>query len=108
MTPFERAARWHEAHSPDVPLVEVVEAHFQHGVVYSDGRAFVLGRRVSSSWTENEVLNFWKVDPQGDAWHVWLWAGSVQDWRRVVPCPLPWLQWHRRGILRRFRFPAGK
>lgn len=108
MSPYERAARWHLEHCPGDPFVEVVEAHLQVGYVFSGYDFFLLGRQVSSDWDEARICDPWQVDEQGDAWHVWLYAGSMSAWQRLVPYPLPWLMFHRRGKLKRFHFPTAK
>jgi len=102
MTPYETAARWHLEHSPETPFREILEAHLFCGHVISGPDAFVLGRQVCSKWEEIRLLNPWDTDPNGDAWFVWLWAGEIGDWRRVLPWPLPWLMWHRGDRLRCF------
>ena len=108
MSPYEQAARWHLEHCPDDPFVEVVEAHLQVGYVFSGHDFFLMGRQVSSDWDEARICDPRQVDEQGDAWHVWLYAGSMSAWQRLVPYPLPWLMFHRRGRLKRFHFPTAK
>lgn len=108
MTPYETAARWHLAHCPDVAFREIVEAHFFHGHVISGPERFVLGRQVCRDWPESRIVDPWDSDKAGDCWHVWLWAGTVTDWRAVVPFPLPWIGFHRGERRRVYRFPAGK
>jgi len=108
MTPYEQAARWHLANCPAVTLVSIVEAHFQVGVVVSDGKRFVMGRQVERAWPDSLLLDPWQVAPAGDCWHVWLWAGTVSDWGEVVPYRLPWISFHRGDRLRVHRFPSGK
>ena len=103
MTPYETAARWHLERCPGVPFREVLEAHLFCGHVISGPTRFVLGRQVFSDWPEERLGDPWDSDPAGDAWFVWLWAGTVKDWREVVPFPLPWLMWHRGK--RTCRFP---
>lgn len=108
MSPYETAARWHMKHCPETSFADVIEAHFQRGAVFSDRHAFVLGRVVMRDWPESMMLDPWEADEGGDCWHVWLWAGTVRDWQRVVPYPLPWISFHRGDRLRLHRFPAGK
>ena len=100
MTPFETAARWHLAHAPDTPLATVIEAHLQTGYVFNTPEFFILARRVSYDWTDDEILNFWKSDPQGDTWHVWLYAGDMKAITRLIPYKLPYITFHRRGKLK--------
>lgn len=108
MSPFEVAARWHGEHCPGISFADVVEAHFQRGYVIGNPDLFVLGRRVCRDW-EEDLFDFpWLVAESGDCWHVWLWAGTVKDWRAVVPYPLPWISFHRAGRLRVHRFPTGE
>lgn len=108
MTAYERAARWHLAHCPGVAFREILEAHLFRGYVISSPTRFVLGRQVCRDWPEDRILDPWDVAADGDAWHVWLWAGTVRDWREVVPFPLPWLCFHRGARLRFHCCPAGK
>ena len=105
MSPYEKAARWHLEHSPGVAFTEIVEAHFQVGYAFSGPAYFLLGRQVSSTWDDERICDPWQVDPLGDAWHVWLYAGDMRAWQRLVPYSLPWLMFHRRDKLRRYRFP---
>lgn len=108
MTPYETAARWHLAHCPETPFREILEAHLFHGHVISGPLAFVLGRQVMHDWPAARLLDPWDTDEAGDCWHVWLWAGEVRDWQRVVPWPLPWLSFHRGERLKVHRFPQRK
>ena len=102
MTPYETAATWHLDHCPETPFREILEAHLFCGHVISGPTRFILGRQVCRDWPESRLLNPWDTDPNGDAWFVWLWAGEIGDWRRVLPWPLPWLMWHRGDRLRCF------
>ena len=108
VTPFEQAALWHAKHCPGSAFAEVVEAHFQTGYVVGTPEVFLLGRRIDRTWPDEWVNDPWRAAPDGDCWHVWLWAGTVRDWSAMVPYPLPWLSWHRGEKRRVFRFPAGK
>jgi hypothetical protein len=108
MTPYEQAATWHIEHCPETPFREILEAHLFHGYVISGPDRFVLGRQVSTQWSDEQLRDPMLTDEQGDGWMVWLWAGVVSDWRSVVPFPLPYLIWHRGERLRRHRFPSGK
>jgi hypothetical protein len=113
MSPYERAARWHLAHCPGVEFREILEAHLFHGHVISSPVRFVLGRQVCRDWPAERLLDPWDSDEQGDAWHVWLWAGTVKDWQSVVPWWLPWIGFHRGERMRWHKaphagFPVGK
>ena len=108
MSPYEQAARWHITHCPEVSFVSVVEAHLFNGHVISSPTRFVLGRQVRHDWPPELMLDPLCVAPSGNCWHVWLWAGTVRDWREVVPFPLPWISFHRGERLRVHHFPAGK
>lgn len=108
MSPYERAARWHLGNCPGVPFREILEAHLFCGHVVSGPERFVLGRQVRRDWPPDRLLDPWDTDAAGDAWHVWLWAGEVRDWRSVVPWPLPWVGFHRGERMRWHCFPTGK
>ena len=108
MTPYEQAARWHEAHCPDVEFREILEAHLFFGHVISGPTRFVLGRQVRHDWGNDLMLDPRCVAPAGDCWHVWLWAGTVMNWREVVPFPLPWICFYRGEKLKFHSFPQGK
>ena len=108
MTPYETAARWHQAHDLETPFREILEAHLFYGHVISGPRAFVLGRQVRHDWPPALMLDPRCVAPSGNCWHVWLWAGEVKDWKKVVPWPLPWIAFHRGERLRIHRFPLGE
>jgi hypothetical protein len=108
MTPYEQAARWHLAHCPGVSFVSIIEAHLFYGHVISSPTRFVMGRQVRHDWPAELLLDPRCVAPSGNCWHVWLWAGTVEDWGAVVPYPLPWISFHRGERLRVHSFPAGK
>ncbi len=104
---WEAAARWHIARCPGGSLAEVVEAHLQGGHVVSSPRAFVMVRRVWRAWPEDRLGDPWDVDPAGDCWHVWLFAGDPAMAPRLAGwlAPVPWLSYHRRGRRRTVAFP---
>jgi hypothetical protein len=106
MTPYETAARWHLAHCPGESFRDVIEAHLFNGHLIAGPRLFLLGRRVSHTWPDELLRDPWQTDPDGDAWHVWLCAGDLRAIPGVVPYPLPWVTYHRRGRLCRARFSA--
>ena len=93
--PYERAARWHIAHCPHTPFVQVVEAHFFSGVVVSTPDIFVLARRVGHDWDEVRLLDIGQADPAGDCWHVWLFAGNLPQLPAADMLRLPWVTFHR-------------
>jgi hypothetical protein len=93
MTPFERAARFY---SDQDRLTEVVEAHFLHGYVISTPEIFVVARRVVSLWPDEMLADIRRVDPDGDCWHVELFAGDMEAVLAAMPFPLPFVSFHRR------------
>lgn len=108
MSPYEIAATWHQDNCPEVPFRHVLEAHLFHGHVLSNPEVFVLVRQVRREWPAVRLLDPWDTCEAGDCWHVWLWAGEVGDWRKLVPWALPWISFHRGEELKVHRFPAGK
>jgi hypothetical protein len=97
MTPFETAARWHNARSPDVLFTVPLEAHLQTGYVFNTPELFIMARRISTDWPEDCILDPWLTNPEGDAWHVWLYAGEILAIPPLIPYFLPYVTFHRKG-----------
>jgi hypothetical protein len=97
MTPYEQAARAHQA---PPSFREAIEAHAYCGHVLITPALFVLARRVHSSWEPERIYDPWLTDPEGDTWHVWLAAGDMNEALRLMPYPLPWIGYEHRGRLR--------
>lgn len=108
MTPFEQAARWHLEQCADYSFADVVEAHFQKGIVISDGCRFVMARPVRSDWPEHLIRDPWSVAAVPDCWHCWLWAGDLRGWWMLAPYHLEFLSFHRGERLALKRFPTRK
>lgn len=81
MSPYLSAhAAYHRDGEPWIPWVEALDFHLQHGVVVSDGNAFLMARRVLSSWPDHQHLSLCTVaeDEVADGWHVWSAAGGLE------------------------------
>ncbi len=99
MTPYERAELWHNALGSTWSFADVIKAHGKCGFIHSTPEVFVMARRIfaSDQDTAND-LTFW--NPTGNCWHVWLLAGNPRAAWRYLPFDLPFVSFHRRGILR--------
>ena len=95
MNPFSTAAHWHLGHCPETHFREIVEAHFQSGYVISTPELFILARRIKVDWQEARILDPWQYHPEGDAWHIWLFAGSLPAIPAIIPYRLPYVTFHR-------------
>ncbi len=85
-------------------FTEDIEAHFLHGWVISTPELFLMARPVRSDWSDDVVLNPFRLSDSPDMWHVWLAAG---DWRqafRLAPFPLPWVSIERKHQLKRYEW----
>jgi hypothetical protein len=81
---------------------DVLAAHLVNGYVFSGPDYFVMGRAVggndSDLWLDfNHVFHV----EQCDAWFISAMAGNVGAALRLIPYPLPYLVYQRRGKWRR-------
>lgn len=102
MSPFEKAARVYIKEPCARPLGEDLEHHLLNGYVFNTPDVFLMARRVNSCWDDSEIKSPWRVDPDGDTWHVWLAGGDLHKGLHLIPYSLPWLSWER-GNRVRFR-----
>lgn len=64
-------------------------------------RVFAMVRAVRADWPADRFSDPRETaGEEGDCWHVWLLVGDLQEAFRHLPHPLPWMSWHRRGVLR--------
>lgn len=103
MSPYEQAATLHIASGHPVPFAEAVEAHAVCGHVFASPHLFLLGRRVGSKWSDDELSDPWLVAPDGQCWHVFLAAGDLSEAVRLLPYRLPWLSYYHEGKRRLMR-----
>src|SRR5204863_593860 len=76
------------------------EAHLLHGQVHATPEFFVMGRRVRSTASREEIVDPWINWPDGDAWLAYLMAGDMQRALAVLPYELPLIGWERANVLR--------
>lgn len=101
MTPFAQAAEAHGALGCGWPFVALVEAHALHGgYVFITPDCFLMGRPIRRDWPSKDIANPAKVASDPDCWHVWLMAGELSALLALIPYPLPFVSFHRRGVLR--------
>lgn len=105
-TPYQRAAELHNASGMALSFREAVEAHAICGYVFATPELFLLGRRVGSDWTDDELCDPWLVAPDGDVWHVFLAAGDLREGLRLLPYRLPWLSYYHDGKHRLMRLSS--
>lgn len=83
MTPYLRAhAAYHRHGPPGIPWLDAVDFHLQHGLVISDDRLFLMGRRVRNDASEAEQLSLhWQpcLPAHHTTWHIWAAAGDLRQ-----------------------------
>lgn len=102
-SPYAIAAALHNAAGMAHTFAEAVEAHAVTGYVMATPHLFLLGRRVGSGWSDDELCDPWMIAPDGDAWHVYLAAGDLREAIRLLPYRLPYLSYFHEGRKRLMR-----
>jgi hypothetical protein len=105
MTPHDHAAAWHAERMPSLPFADVIAAH-SNGYILSTPHCFLLARTLHSFRPDADFSDLSILDPDGDAFHVWLAVGSIPgSYRSLLPSGIRFLTWHRLSLsshLRRF------
>lgn len=72
--------------------------HVQHGYVWSSPRAIVMARLVHSSWPFADFADLTRTAPESDAdtWFVYLAAGDLAEFFRVMPFAKDFVCFYRR------------
>ena len=99
MTPFDRAAALHASFRTGWTFAEIIEAHAD-GCAIITPDVFVLARGVRSTWPSDWMSDPLSVAKEPDCWHVFLLAGDYRSAWRHMPFLLPFVSFHRRGVLR--------
>jgi hypothetical protein len=89
---------------------EDLDAHLQHGFVWSSPDEFWMCRGVNKNADASLIVNPWHAFPREsqNAWLIYLLAGRNQSemlYRaaRMMPYRLEWIGWEKRNILRFYR-----
>ena len=106
MTPFSQAAELWSASGSPWSFGQMVEAHAQAGCVIITPEVFLLARPIRADWPTADACDplAWCAEP--DCWHVALAAGRIAAIHALVPYPLPWASFCRRGRFRRVPWAA--
>ena len=78
--------------------------HLQLGVVHSSPTCFVMARSVRSTWHEEQLLDPFLVEPDGDTWFLYALAGSMTEAIRIQPARKKYIAYERRGVLKLQKF----
>lgn len=103
MHPLAEAEAWHKERSTE-PFHTVHIPHIRLGYVLLTPDSLLLARRVSSTWSEDDLRTPSLIDPAGDAIFIWLQIGKpILSYRSLIPPGIRFLIYHRgpRLILRR-------
>ena len=79
MSPYLTAFHKYQEIERGVSWTDALDFHFQHGVVISTPEVFVLARRVSIYWSDEEQVSlFQPLDLKfSEKWQVWAVAGDL-------------------------------
>ncbi|BCU77981.1 hypothetical protein [Luteolibacter sp. LG18] len=83
----------YRSQEPDIPWIDALDFHFQHGVVVSTPELFVMARpvRLADGDDEHLALSVPRPADEADGLHVWMAAGTMRgllaELRR-----LPWVK----------------
>ncbi len=85
-----------------------VAAHLlNHGHFLAAADCVLLWRPVSRHWSEDDLCNPWKADPDGNAWYLWCAVGNLHRFTAMAASggwPVKeWVAFHRRGIPKWYR-----
>ena len=100
MTQVEVAAAVYQHEACPRSFQEDLEAHLLNGYVFSTPEFFVMGRVVDSAAAPAEIVNPWVSFRHGDAWLIYLLAGSIGKALERLPYELPRIGWERGNVLR--------
>lgn len=98
MSPYLTAYERYQAQDPDIPWINALDFHLQHGIVHADAECFGMLRPVAQEATDEElaVLTLFPVSP---TWHVWVVAGNLKRMLEMAQGHgIERLTFHRRGF----------
>lgn len=108
MTPYESAAKAFIASGCEWSFPAFVEAHAFSGFVFITPDAFLMGRPVNRDWSKRDIMDPTLFSSSPDCWHCSLFAGDLARIPALVPYPLPFVSFTRRGKLRVFTWEQFK
>jgi len=85
--PWKRACDVWLEENPGADFATLLAFYIQEGFVYSGDDAFVLARPVG-----NPI----------DTWFIPLASGPLLRFQELAPFKLPFIGWHRRGVLKQY------
>lgn len=106
MTAAEKAAAVYRTEPCARTFREDLDAHLQHGYVFSTPHVFIMGRAVNSRADAALIVDPWHgfPRPEQDAWLVYLCAthdgGHIADALKFLPHELPLIGFERGNELR--------
>lgn len=96
MHPYDLATAWHNARCKDYPFYYIWHAHYTLGTILLTPDSLLLARRVSSTWSEDDLRSPWLIDPAGDSLLLWLQIGPPSlAYRSLIPPGVRFLIYHR-------------
>lgn len=79
-----------------VSFEDALQAHLQHGFVFSRPDVFLLLRPVRHDADPLQIIDPWHVFKGNvDCWHIYALAGNMQRAWEFCPCELPWISYER-------------
>ena len=106
MHPLDLAESWNNSRSP-IPFETIFRAHLDLGTVILTPTSLLLARRVSSTWSDSQLCQPYRIDPTGDALHIWLLIGPpCIAWRSLIPAGVHFLTYHRGTRIIRRKTPS--
>lgn len=100
MTFFDQARAVYDREECARTFDEDFYLHLQYGFVFSSPDGFIMGRPVARMAREELVRDPGHIFATPDTWLVYLAAGSVKNFWRHLPYPLPFVGWERSNVLR--------
>lgn len=104
MTAFRKAQLLYQAGGWRAMSRDIKQC-LNHGYVFASPECIVMGFRCCASDVETAIARNYSMRPidareDGDCWFVWLTTGTVAGALALMPFPLPFVAFARRGSLR--------
>ncbi len=100
--PFLEARGVHEREDGPRSFIEDLYLHFKCGIVFCNDRIFIMGRPVALDAPDEMIVDPSVTFADPDCWHVYLAAGELSEFFKVMPYSLPYVSWERNNRLKRY------